>query len=377
MVATVEPVDWRLAERVAKKVGGHEPFLDSYHYRNLKPELTELTAQAEELVAAETGLTSMAGAARAQVATRALWVDVNVASFQRLLRPVTNKMAERVSHSWLAPMTQRVSGTEMGAVLGWMSTRVLGQYDLLIIEDDRPEDQDIVYYVGPNVMALEHKHGFDPHQFRLWLALHETTHRAQFTGIEWLRPHFLSLVQEALDAAEPDLEHFKFVAKQVIEARRRGEDPLADGGIPALLATPEQKVVLDRIGGMMSLLEGHGDITMDRAGADHIPDASRFARVLRHPPQLGQRGVQAGAAHDRHRGQAEPVRRRGGIHRDSGVPGRPRPFEPGMGVVRTAAHHDRDPQPAAMDRPGQRHPCPGRLNITAGYQKSSPAPPVR
>ncbi len=282
MVVAADPVDWRLAERVAKKVGGHEPFLDSYHYRKLGPELTEFTAQAEELVAAETGLKSMSGAARAQVTTRSGWVDANVASFQRLLRPVTKKMAERVSYSWLAPVAQRASGTEMGAVLGWMSTRVLGQYDLLIIEDDRPEDQDMVYYVGPNVMALEHKHGFDPHQFRLWLALHETTHRAQFTGIEWLRPHFLGLVQEALDTAEPDLEHFKQVAKQVLEARRRGEDPLADGGLPALLATPEQKAVLDRIGGMMSLLEGHGDVTMDRAGASHIPDAGRFARVLRH-----------------------------------------------------------------------------------------------
>ncbi|WP_420639455.1 zinc-dependent metalloprotease [Candidatus Poriferisocius sp.] len=279
---SAEPVDWRLAERVAKRVAGHEPFLDSYHYRNLAPQLAELTAKAEELVATETGLRPLSGPARARVATRAQWVDANVASFQRLLRPVTQKMAERASRPWLAPLTQRVSGTEMGAILGWMSTRVLGQYDLLVIEDDRPEDQDIVYYVGPNVMALEHKHGFDPHQFRLWLALHETTHRAQFTGVEWLRPHFLGLVQEALDAAEPDLEHFKMVAKQVIEARRRGHDLLADGGLPALLATPEQKAVLDRIGGMMSLLEGHGDITMDRAGADFLPDAGRFARVLRH-----------------------------------------------------------------------------------------------
>ncbi|WP_419918541.1 zinc-dependent metalloprotease [Candidatus Poriferisocius sp.] len=282
MVTPVEPVDWKLAERVAKRVGGHEPFLDSYHYRNLAPELTDLTAEAEGLVAAETGIRSMSGAGRARVTTRAGWVEVNVASFQRLLRPITHKMAERVSHSWFTPVARGVSGTELGAVLGWMSTRVLGQYDLLITEDDRPEDQDILYYVGPNVMALEHKYGFDPHQFRLWLALHETTHRAQFTGIEWLRPHFLSLVEEALDAAEPDLEHFRTVARQVIQARRKGEDPLADGGLPALLATPEQKAVLDRIGGMMSLLEGHGDITMDRAGAARIPDARRFARVLRH-----------------------------------------------------------------------------------------------
>lgn len=281
MVVKADPVDWRLAERVAKRVGGHEPFLDSYHYRSLGPELDDLTAVAEELVAAETGLKSMSGAARARVTTRAGWVSANTASFQRLLRPVIDKMAERASNAWLSPVAQRASAAEIGAVLGWMSTRVLGQYDLLVIEDERPEDQDIVYYVGPNVMALERKYGFDPHQFRLWLALHETTHRAQFTGVAWLRPHFLGLVQEVLDTAEPDLEHFKAVGRQVIEARRRGEDPLADGGLPALFATPEQKAVLDRIGGMMSLLEGHGDVTMDRAGASRIPDAGRFARVLR------------------------------------------------------------------------------------------------
>lgn len=282
MVVKADPVDWHLAERVAKRVVGHEPFLDSYHYRSLGPELDDLTAVAEELVAAETGLKSMSGAARARVTTRAGWINANIASFQRLLRPVTDKMAERAWNTWLSPVTQRASAAEIGAVLGWMSTRVLGQYDLLIIEDERPEDQDIVYYVGPNVMALERKHGFDPHQFRLWLALHETTHRAQFTGVAWLRPYFLGLVQEVLDTADPDLEHFKAVARQVIDARKRGEDPLADGGLPALFATPEQKTVLDRIGGMMSLLEGHGDVTMDRAGASHIPDAGRFARVLRH-----------------------------------------------------------------------------------------------
>ncbi len=278
---TQQPVDWDLAKKVAARVSGHEPFVDSYHYRNLGSELDDLTAQAEELVAAETGLVSQAGKARAQVTNRAGWVDANLASFQRLLRPLTDKMAERVTASWMAPATQKISGAELGTVLGWMSTRVLGQYDLLIIEDDRPEDQDMVYYVGPNLMALEHKHGFDPHQFRLWLALHETTHRAQFTGISWLRPYFLELVQKALDTAEPDLKHLKQVAKQAIEARRRGEDVLADGGLPALLATKDQKQVLEQIGGMMSLLEGHGDVTMDRAGAKLIPDATRFSNVLR------------------------------------------------------------------------------------------------
>ncbi len=274
-------IDWRLAKKLAKRVSGHEPFLDSYHYRQLGPEMADLTAQAEELVAAETGLISKAGPARAQVTNREGWIDANLASFQRLLRPVIEKMTEKGSASWLAPVTQKVSGTEVGTMLGWMSTRVLGQYDLLIIEDDRPEDQDMVYYVGPNVMAIEHKYDFDPRQFRLWLALHETTHRAQFTGISWLRPYFLGLIDEALDFSEPNLEHFKQVAKDALESRRRGEDLWADGGLPALLATPEQKAILEKIGGMMSLLEGHGDVTMDRAGAELIPEATHFSKVLR------------------------------------------------------------------------------------------------
>ncbi|MXW42931.1 MAG: hypothetical protein F4X48_02950 [Acidimicrobiia bacterium] len=280
MITKADPVDWHLAKRVAKRVSGHEPFLNSYHYRELGAELTDLTAQAEELVAAETGLVSATGPARAQVTTRVGWVDANLASFQRLLRPLTNKIAERTSSSWMAPATKKISGIEIGAVLGWISTKVLGQYDLLIIEDEQPEDQDMVYYVGPNLIALERKHDFEPQQFRLWLALHETTHRAQFTGISWLRPYFLGLVQEILNTAEPNLDHFKQAARQALQARHRGEDPLMNGGLPGLLATPEQKKILDQIGGMMSLLEGHGDITMNRAGADRIPDAERFSRVL-------------------------------------------------------------------------------------------------
>lgn len=56
---------------------------------------------------------------------------------------------------------------------------------------------------------------------------------------------------------------------------------MADGGVMGLLASPEQRRALERIGGLMSLLEGHGDITMDRAGVDRIPSAARFSRVLR------------------------------------------------------------------------------------------------
>lgn len=275
------PVDWDLARKVAAKVSGRESHSSSYHYAGLRPDFERFTAEAEELVAATTGLRSDLGNARSRVADRAAWVDANIASFQRLLRPVLDKLGDKMTRPRLNKLTGGAGGVEVGLVLGWMSTRVLGQYDLLIIEDDRPEDQDMVYYVGPNIMALEKKHAFPPEEFRLWLALHECTHRAQFTGVPWLRQHFLSLVDKTLADIDPDPERFKAVVRELIDARREKRPLMADGGLPALLATPEQRQTLDQIAGMMSLLEGHGDVTMDRAGADRIPSAHRFAETLR------------------------------------------------------------------------------------------------
>jgi len=281
----MEPVSWDMAERVAVRVAGRDPYQDSYHYASLQPDFEELTAEAEELVTAETGLRPLTGPARARVTDRAGWVKANIASFQRMLRPLTERLAQRMpSGPAVAPLTQvarTISGVELGTMLGWMSTRVLGQYDLLLVEEERPEDQDIVYYVGPNVIALEKRFAFPPREFRLWLALHEVTHRAQFTGVPWLRPHFLSLVESSLAAVDPDPKRFLNGLRRAVDEMREGKNPLADGGIVALLAGDEQRAVLQKIQGMMSLLEGHGDITMDRAATDRIPSAERFSRVLR------------------------------------------------------------------------------------------------
>ncbi len=279
-MSATDPVDWDLAKRVASKVAGREPFSVSYHAHSLLPDFTEFTQQAEALVSETTGLTSNAGPARARVADREQWVDANLASFQRLLRPLLDKM-NTDSNGLLAPVGRRLTAIELGGLLGWMSTRVLGQYDLLVIEDENPEDQDIVYYVGPNVLALEKRYAFPPEEFRLWLALHEVTHRMQFTGIPWMREHFLGLVNQTLDAVDPDPQRFLDGMKRMVAIKREGGDPLADGGIAALLASEDQRAVLDQIAGLMSLLEGHGDVTMDRAGADQIPSSERFGRVLR------------------------------------------------------------------------------------------------
>jgi len=286
------PVDWGVAERVAVRVAGREPLAESYHYDRLTADFDEVTAQAEQLVAEATGLRSASGSARARVVGRDDWVRANLASFQRLLRPLTDKLADRREAAGrLAGITgavaRRAAGVEVGVLLGWMAGRVLGQYDLLVIEDEEPEDQDLVYYVGPNVLALEKRFGFPPEEFRLWLALHEVTHRAQFTGVPWLRQHFLSLVHRTLDAVEPDPKRFVDALGQVVEDMRAGRNPLDDGGVAVLFASPDQRDLLGRIGGLMSLLEGHGDVTMDRAGAGHVPSAARFSRALRERRRQG------------------------------------------------------------------------------------------
>ena len=283
-------VSWETAERVAGWVASRTRTPAPYRPDLLQAEFAELTAQAEELVAASTGMRSAAGPARARVTDRAGWVHANVASFQRLLGPHLDRLdPTRLSGSNavlsrlagpLASAGRTATGAQMGVVLGWLSTRVLGQYDLLITEE-AAEEQDIVYFVGPNVVALERQHGFEPREFRLWLALHEVTHRCQFTAIPWMRDYFVSLVEAGIGSLEPDPARLAAALRRMTDQIRAGRNPLEDNGALGLVATPEQLEGLHRIQALMSLLEGHGDVTMDRAGAADIPSAAHFSAVLR------------------------------------------------------------------------------------------------
>jgi len=174
MAPSSEPVAWDLAERVAGRVARRtDTSVDWATLRSLVSDFAEVTAQAEALVEQSTGLRSLVGPARAQVSTREEWIHANVSSFRRLLGPVLERAGKNGGSlpGLLGPVGRLAAGAEMGVVLGWMSGRVLGQYDLLFADGDLP--QDAVYYVGPNIVSLERRHGFAPREFRLWIALHE------------------------------------------------------------------------------------------------------------------------------------------------------------------------------------------------------------
>lgn len=281
-------VDWALAQRVAAGALILKPAPASYRSAPLQAQFDDLTARAEHLVTEATGLRSAHGEARAKVTDRPGWAAQNVRSMQRLVGPALSQLAEKRGAKLGGPslaVGRSVAGTQLGLMLAYMATRVLGQYDLLI--DDRadaevegPGEQDLVSYVGPNIVAVETQYGFAPSQFRLWLALHEVTHRMQFTAVPWLRDHFVGLVSELLGPLSGDPTGLAEVLKRVTAEIRSGRNPAADAGVIGMLATPEQKVALSKISGMMSLLEGHGDVTMNRAGASEVPGAAHFARVL-------------------------------------------------------------------------------------------------
>lgn len=319
-----QKIDWDFALTVAQRVN-QRGLPQFYNPSKVADDFAAATEQAAELVNEETGLVPKTPV-KSQVIGRDRWVEVNIASFQRLMRPLFEKLdakdlareAEKVlaqenksafSETDLGKMFgdwakeldgpvenittsisevassvsqsvgPKLTGLEMGGLLGFISSRVLGQYDLLIDPDDRPEDQDWIYYVGPNISSVEQQFGFPSSEYRLWIAIHECTHRAQFMGVPWLRSYFLSLVEDLVAIMDTNTSD---LLESIKRLRSDTEGDKAAGGIFMQMATPEQKVLIDRISGLMSLLEGHADVVMDRAGKDLIPSQQRFSRVMAH-----------------------------------------------------------------------------------------------
>jgi len=281
-VRGIDPVDWATARSVARVVAGRDPLVSSYLGASLDADFGALTVVAEELVAEHTGL-HPEGHVRAVVLDRREWVDSNLASMRNLLDPLMQKFGERMAHNPFAPIGRKVAAAELGALLGYVAQRVLGQYDLLV-PDDRGE---AVYYVGANVLGLEKRFAFRPRDFRLWIAIHEVTHRAQFVGVPWMRDYFVSLVHQVFELVDPDPRTLARALSNAVEAMRRGQNPLDEGGLVSLIATPEQRGVLGQVQALMSLLEGHGNIVMNELGRKHVAGEERMARVLHQRRQAG------------------------------------------------------------------------------------------
>jgi coenzyme F420 biosynthesis associated uncharacterized protein len=138
-----------------------------------------------------------------------------------------------------------------------------------------------VAFVGANIFELERRHQFSPVAFRLWICLHEATHRAQFAGVPWLRGYFLSLVEELVTHSKPEAGRLAKRLAEVAASVGRGRPVLDESGLFGLFASPAQREVLDRVQALMSVLEGHGHVVMNRIGAREVSGQARMAEALK------------------------------------------------------------------------------------------------
>lgn len=270
-------VDWDTAISVARRFSGSYPLADTYHERKFAMMADGYVARASDMVTHETGL-ALSGSPVVDVISRDDWVRTNAASFAALMAPLEESLAKTSGIGRGA--VGKVMGMELGAVLGFLSKRVLGQYELVLPtgDDDRG---DTVLFVGANVLAMERKFEFRPSHFRFWVALHECAHRAQFTGVPWMRDYFLSLVGELVASSRTSGGQVARVVGALAKGEASREDVLGDAGLIGLFASPQQQIVLDKVQALMSLLEGHGHVVMDRIGEREIVDVARMSSVLK------------------------------------------------------------------------------------------------
>jgi coenzyme F420 biosynthesis associated uncharacterized protein len=298
-----ELVDWQLAAKVGRRVAGGSELPARAAWSR---QFTELSATADRAVAELTGLGGELPPPLAEPLDRGQWVEANLATLRRVLRPLAVKVAERRSWRATGPVpsamrssTRALTGAQAGTLLGYVGQRVLGQYDLPLPGPDqaaaslsngsqpagvRPDlshdGEGTVWYVVPNIVATERRHGFRPRDFRLWIALHETAHRRQFRGVPWLPGHLQGLLDAYLGSVEVDDEALKRLAGRVQGLARRA---IAGERLELLdfLLTPEQRVIVDRVQATMTVLEGHGEFVMDQLGARLVPGHQHMHDTLR------------------------------------------------------------------------------------------------
>jgi coenzyme F420 biosynthesis associated uncharacterized protein len=244
--------------------------------------MARLTEEVSQLVPEATGL-DLPGEPTTIVIGRAEWIERNVASFTHLMEPLQRQLTEKMEASGprargVATFANRMMQAELTAILGVIARRVLGQYELVL---PTGEDADVVAFVGPNIMQLERAHQFRPEEFRFWVTLHELTHRAQFQGVPWLRQYFMDLVSELVEQSRPEPGRMNRIIDEVTRRRFAGTPVIDERGLLGLFASSEQHVVIDKVQALMSLLEGHGHVVMDRLGREHLRTQERMSNVLK------------------------------------------------------------------------------------------------
>jgi coenzyme F420 biosynthesis associated uncharacterized protein len=273
-------VDWNTAAETGRRVGGSGPRTPPVERARLREDLEELVPLSEALIEDFTGLRAAGARTRPWVMARGEWVGANLNALQRLLEPLAAKLVPEGARR--SELRRKALGAQIGALLGYVSRKVLGQYDVSL----PPDDEGLLYFVGPNVIEAETRHGLPPRDFRLWIAIHEVTHRAQFGGTPWLKGYLARNVDAYLDTVQVDAREMMAQLRRALDEVRDGADWRGPQGI-LLLMNDEQRAIFARMQAMMSLLEGHASFVMNRVASGRVQDLPRMRRALKERRQAG------------------------------------------------------------------------------------------
>jgi len=265
-------IDWDQARSVALRVAQWEqaPITDRAFRHE---QYVRLVKQSEPLIADYLGVQLPAPISRVYVVDRREWLEANFVSFTHLFRPIEeiydrNGGAVGAMAVLLGGLNSKVLGTQIGMLLGYLARRVLGQYDLSLLSPN-PETSGALYYVEANISRVQSSLGLNDEDYRLWIALHETTHAFEFEAYPWVRAHFNDLIQQYFSQLNSQLESLGGGLIQL--AGRVAQSLGTDTHWIEAVQTPQQRVIFDKLQALMSLVEGYGNHVMNAVGRQLLP----------------------------------------------------------------------------------------------------------
>ena len=297
-------IHWPSAARIAARTAPPGPTPEPEQLRTAVDSIRGHAEASVDHVHAISGLAAARGLDDAPVVVvdRAGWSRANTATFELLLEPALSELrrarADRLDRGMNAELIQSVAAmaaaAEAGGLMAYLSTKVLGQYDPyagMVSEDAaRRFPGGRLMVVAPNVLQIERELNVDPDDFRLWVCLHEQTHRVQFAAAPWLREQMIRDMRELTVSLSGDADAFGrrlsavgSSAGAAVKRMRRGrgqeaQDPDSLLGPLSAALDEREREMLERTTAVMSLLEGHANWVMDGVDSSIVSSVKTIRR---------------------------------------------------------------------------------------------------
>jgi coenzyme F420 biosynthesis associated uncharacterized protein len=275
----MDGIDWSVAQRVGEMLSGGSGGAAHRADPSAAGGVQELAEDFAARVSAYTGLAPSGGIPAIESIDRAGWIEANIATMRPLLDPLTRRLGK--GSGPLAPAlrstTQLLLGAQVGAVTGVLSQRVLGQYDIALLDAERPPR---LLLIAPNVDQAARSMGLDRDQFTAWVAIHEVTHAVQFSGAPWLREHLGAMLRELLDGMQVGVRLGAVASLPSTADLRDLLARLLAGELMRIGLGEQRWELVERMQATMSLIEGHAEHVMDAVGAEVLPSLERMRAAM-------------------------------------------------------------------------------------------------